>query len=56
MNPLAQQLNENIQSENPHVFELLSDFGKRIFFPTAGILAQAGDAKKNAQYALVLHC
>ena len=48
MNPLAQQLNDDIQSENSHVFEILSDFGKRIFFPTAGILAQAGDAKKNA--------
>ena len=48
MNPLAQQLNEDIQSENPYVLEMLSDFGKRIFFPTAGILAQAGDAKKNA--------
>ena len=48
MNPLAEQLNSDIQSENPYVYEILSDFGKRIFFPTAGILAQAGDAKKNA--------
>jgi len=48
MNPLAEQLNTDIQSENPYVLEQLSDYGKRIFFPTAGILAQAGDAKKNA--------
>ena len=48
MNPLAEQLNSDVQSENPYVYEILSDFGKRIFFPTAGILAQAGDAKKNA--------
>ena len=48
MNPLAQQLNEDIASENPHVLEMLSDFGKRIFFPTSGILAQAGEAKQNA--------
>ena len=48
MNPLAEQLNNDIQSENAHVLEILSDFGKRIFFPTAGILAQSADAKKNA--------
>ena len=48
MNPLAEQLNADIQSENPYVLEQLSDYGKRIFFPTAGILAQAADAKKNA--------
>ncbi|MCM8526873.1 MAG: aminotransferase class I/II-fold pyridoxal phosphate-dependent enzyme [Lentisphaeraceae bacterium] len=48
MNPLAQQLNEDIASENANVLDMLSDFGKRIFFPTAGILAQAADAKENA--------
>ena len=48
MNPLAQQLNDDIASENANVLDMLSDFGKRIFFPTAGILAQAGDAKQNA--------
>lgn len=48
MNPLAEQLNNDIQSENSHVYETLSDFGKRIFFPTAGILAQSADAKQNA--------
>jgi len=48
MNPLAQQLNDDIASENANVLEMLSDFGKRIFFPTSGILAQAGDAKQNA--------
>ena len=48
MNPLAQQLNDDIASENPNVLEMLSDFGKRIYFPTSGILAQAADAKQNA--------
>lgn len=48
MNPLAEQLNSDIQSENPYVYEMLSDFGKRIFFPTSGILAQSADAKQNA--------
>ena len=48
MSPLAEQLNADIQSENPYVLEQLSDYGKRIFFPTAGILAQAADAKANA--------
>ena len=48
MNPLAQQLNEDIASENANVLDILSKFGKNIFFPTAGILAQSADAKQNA--------
>ena len=48
MNPAAAKLNESIQNENPYVLEQLSDFGKRIFFPSAGILAQSADAKANA--------
>ena len=48
MNPLAEQLNADIQSENANVFEMLSDYGKRIFFPTQGILAQSAEAKEQA--------
>jgi len=47
MNPLAQQLNEQIRANNPHVFEMLSPFGKRIFFPK-GILSQSAEAKEKA--------
>ena len=48
MNPAAEKLNNEIQNENPFVLEALSDYGKRIFFPSAGILAQSADAKANA--------
>jgi phosphoenolpyruvate carboxykinase (GTP) len=45
--PLATELNEVIERENPHVFGMLSDFGKRLFFPK-GILAQSAEAKDKA--------
>ncbi len=47
INPLAQQLNEQILANNPHVFEMLSPLGKRLFFPK-GILAQSAEAKAKA--------
>ncbi len=43
MNPLAQELNAAL--EGTTAGSLLSDFGKRIFFPK-GIIAQSGEAKK----------
>ncbi|MBJ6363832.1 aminotransferase class I/II-fold pyridoxal phosphate-dependent enzyme [Paenibacillus sp. GCM10012307] len=48
MNPLAQQLNEAIQQDNPHVYEMLSDIGKSIYFPKEGILSQSAEAKNKA--------
>ena len=45
LNPLAQQLNGMIEAANPHVVEMLSDLGKRMFFPK-GILSQSAEAKK----------
>ncbi len=45
MNPQAQELNEVLLSENPVVFELLSEKGKNIFFPKKGILGQTAEAK-----------
>mgnify|MGYP000120587221 CR=1 FL=1 len=48
MNPLAEKLNAQISASNPHVLEMLSDYGKRIFFPSAGILAQSAEAKAEA--------
>ncbi len=47
MNPLAKQLNEDIQKGNPYIFEMLSDIGKNVFFPK-GILSQSAEAKQKA--------
>jgi aspartate/methionine/tyrosine aminotransferase len=44
MSAQAAELNQVIQDANPHVFDMLSQKGKRIFFPTAGILAQTAQA------------
>jgi phosphoenolpyruvate carboxykinase (GTP) len=46
--PLAKELNETIDRENPHVYSMLSDLGKRLFFPK-GILAQSAEAKDKAK-------
>jgi len=47
MNPLAQELNERIQHANPHVYDMLSQVGKHLFFPK-GILSQSAEAKEKA--------
>ncbi len=47
-NALATELNATLAKENPNVLAMLSDFGKRIFFPK-GILAQAAEAKQKAE-------
>ncbi len=47
MNPIAQELNTIIQESNPHIFEMLSDMGKALFFPK-GILSQSAEAKQKA--------
>lgn len=49
MNPLAQQLNETLQRENPNVYAMLSDLGKSIYFPKEGILSQSAEAKAKAK-------
>ena len=46
--PLAKELNDTIERENPHVYSMLSDLGKRLFFPK-GILAQSAEAKEKAK-------
>ena len=48
MNPIAKELNEIIKKENPTIYELLSRFGREIYFPK-GILFQGGEAKKLAK-------
>ena len=47
MNPLANELNFIIEKANPHIMEMLSDIGKKLFFPK-GILSQSGEAKLKA--------
>ncbi len=45
--PLAAELNETIEQENPHVAAMLSELGRRLYFPK-GILAQSAEAKQKA--------
>ncbi len=47
MNPIAQELNQVIQTGNPHLFEMMSAVGKKLFFPK-GILSQSAEAKEKA--------
>ena len=47
MNPLAQELNDQLTQHSPHVLEMLSDLGKNLFFPK-GILTQSAEAKEKA--------
>ncbi len=47
MNPLAKNLNEVIEVNNPHILEMLSDVGKEMFMPK-GILSQSAEAKVKA--------
>ncbi|WP_010271106.1 aminotransferase class I/II-fold pyridoxal phosphate-dependent enzyme [Paenibacillus senegalensis] len=48
MNELALQLNETIQQEEKSVYEMLSDLGRKIYFPKIGILSQSAEAKAKA--------
>ena len=47
MNPIAKELNEIIKKANVHVYEMLSEVGKNLFFPK-GILFQSAEAKEKA--------
>ena len=47
MNPLALELNEIIKKANPHIYDMLSNVGKSLFFPK-GILTQSAEAKEKA--------
>lgn len=49
MNPLAEQLNENIKSGNSHVYDMLSGLGKEIYFPKEGILSQSAEASSPSE-------
>jgi aspartate/methionine/tyrosine aminotransferase len=47
INPLAADLNEKIRAAAPQVFEMLSAYGRRLYFPK-GILSQSAEAKARA--------
>ncbi|MBF0303124.1 MAG: aminotransferase class I/II-fold pyridoxal phosphate-dependent enzyme [Desulfamplus sp.] len=47
MNPLAVELNSVIENINPHILEMLSEMGKKLYFPK-GILTQSAEAKQKA--------
>jgi aspartate/methionine/tyrosine aminotransferase len=47
MNAIAKELNAIVSQANPHVFDMLSDMGKALFFPK-GILSQSAEAKARA--------
>ncbi|MFW6147177.1 MAG: aminotransferase class I/II-fold pyridoxal phosphate-dependent enzyme [Thermodesulfobacteriota bacterium] len=47
MNPIAKDLNEIILKGNPYIYEMLSDKGKKLYFPK-GILSQGAEAKEKA--------
>lgn len=47
MHEIAQDLNNKLQQENPHVYDLLSTLGKELFYPK-GILTQTAEAKLKA--------
>jgi aspartate/methionine/tyrosine aminotransferase len=51
LHPLAQAANQALEKDCPVVFSMLSQRGKRFFFPAKGILAQSGEAKQKAKTA-----
>ncbi|OKP71472.1 hypothetical protein A3842_23625 [Paenibacillus sp. P3E] len=49
MNPLAGQLNDNIKAGNEHVYDMLSNLGKALYYPKEGILSQSAEAAAHAK-------
>jgi aspartate/methionine/tyrosine aminotransferase len=47
--PLAQLANAALMADVPVAYELLSERGKRLYFPAKGILAQGAEAKAKAK-------
>lgn len=52
MNPLAQNLNEQLKQSNPEIFFMLSDLGQNMFYPK-GILSQSAEAKSTKYNATI---
>ncbi len=49
MNELAKKLNDDLIKYNPTIYHMLSNLGKKLFYPK-GILSQGNDASKNAYH------
>jgi len=47
LNPIAQALREKLEEAAPEVFEMLSAYGRRLYFPK-GIISQTAEAKQRA--------
>lgn len=47
LNPLARSLNEKLEATAPEVLEMLSAYGRRLYFPK-GIISQSAEAKQKA--------
>ena len=47
MNPIAEELNQILVKENPHIMKMQSAIGRDLFFPK-GILTQSAEAKQKA--------
>ncbi|MCT1927299.1 aminotransferase class I/II-fold pyridoxal phosphate-dependent enzyme [Staphylococcus pasteuri] len=52
MNPLAQNLNEQLNNSNPEILHMLSDLGQKMFYPK-GILSQSAEAKSTQYNATI---
>lgn len=50
MNPLAEKLNEQLETAAPEVLAMLSPYGRRLYYPR-GILTQSAEAKEKAHTA-----
>ncbi len=53
MNSLAQKLNETIAQENAHVYEMLSELGRQIYFPKEGILSQSAERRPKQRNSML---
>jgi aspartate/methionine/tyrosine aminotransferase len=51
LHPLAEAANAALAADCPAILDLLSERGKRMFFPAKGILAQGAEAKTKATFA-----
>jgi len=49
----AEELNEAIKSSSPSIYSMLSEKGRRLFFPKRGIIAQTAEAKGKAINATI---
>ncbi|WP_100488525.1 aminotransferase class I/II-fold pyridoxal phosphate-dependent enzyme [Sporolactobacillus pectinivorans] len=49
MNPVAKSINDGIYQENPYVYEMMSSYGKHIYFSKEGNVKQIADAAEKSE-------